>query len=289
MIDISGHLRDYRREIGFSDESKPLIINCCGYQKFMTENFSKSRPAGRLDYQLIYIYQGQGTFWTNGKSEKISSGNIVLFKPNEPQIYSYSFKDSPVIYWIHFTGNSVKELLSEFHIQSCYIGEHSLLKNLFQEIIMELQLKKTGFETIINATFQKLVATVYRYQTNQSDQCKINFLLDSLIIRLNQSYRENWTVKSMAEYCNLSESYFAHYFKEIMKMTPMQYLTNLRITKAKDFLLESDLSITNIASLLGYDDSLYFSRVFKKHTGYSPSSYQKNQLKIESYELPKYK
>ena len=59
MIDISGHLRDYRREIGFSDESKPLIINCCGYQKFMTENFSKSRPTGRLDYQLIYIYQGQ--------------------------------------------------------------------------------------------------------------------------------------------------------------------------------------------------------------------------------------
>lgn len=281
MIDISGHLRDVRREIGFEDRTKSFLINCCGYQKFTTQNFSRTRSLGRLDYQLIYIFSGSGIFVLNGKEEVISAGHLLLYPPHVPQIYSYFYKDKPEVYWIHFTGNSVDQILEKFQIHSGHIGIHLQLKNLFQEIIMELQLKKTCFDAVTEALFTKMLALIHRSQTDSKMDSKVGFQLDRLIIFLNQTYQNAWTVKDMAEFCSLSESYFSHHFKEIVGIPPMQYLTELRILKAKDLLLGDDLSISSVASLLGYEDPLYFSKVFKKTTGISPRNYQKNQLRTE--------
>ena len=59
-----------------------------------------------------------------------------------------------------------------------------------------------------------------------------------------------------------------------MKITPMQYILSLRISAAKRYLDSTNKSIAEIASAVGYDNPLYFSRIFKKHTGYSPSEYK---------------
>ena len=59
-----------------------------------------------------------------------------------------------------------------------------------------------------------------------------------------------------------------------MGMTPMQYITFLRITRAKELLRSTDYSIQEISSMVGYENPLYFSRIFKKQTGYSPSEYR---------------
>lgn len=67
----------------------------------------------------------------------------------------------------------------------------------------------------------------------------------------------------MADYCKLSQSSFSHMFKDRMGMSPMHYLNYQRIEKAKDFLLSNSMTISNISRLVGFDDPLYFSRVFK--------------------------
>jgi AraC-like DNA-binding protein len=79
----------------------------------------------------------------------------------------------------------------------------------------------------------------------------------------------------MADFCNLSEGYFSHHFKESVGIAPIKYLTNLRMEKAKFLLSESDLSVSAIAWSLGYGDLLYFSRIFKKIVGESPTIYRK--------------
>ena len=63
-------------------------------------------------------------------------------------------------------------------------------------------------------------------------------------------------------------------FKKINKVTPAQYLINLRITNAVELLIGSNKNITEIANAVGIEDSLYFSRLFKRHTGVSPSDYR---------------
>lgn len=74
----------------------------------------------------------------------------------------------------------------------------------------------------------------------------------------------------------ISKSYFSHTFRKRMGVSPVQYLNTQRIEKAKEFLLSNSMSISTIARLVGFDDPLYFSRVFKKHTGIAPQMfYQK--------------
>ena len=62
MINVSGHLRNERRVTGFADDSVSLSVNCCGMQVFKTKDYSQNRFAGRVDYQLIYVYKGANHF-----------------------------------------------------------------------------------------------------------------------------------------------------------------------------------------------------------------------------------
>ena len=72
MINVSGHLRNERRATGFEDLSTALTVNCCGMQIFKTKDYKQNRAAGRVDYQLIYIYKGAGHYYIHG------SGNLSV-------------------------------------------------------------------------------------------------------------------------------------------------------------------------------------------------------------------
>lgn len=273
MINISGHLRNIRKATGFSDSDNPVIVNCCGKQVFKTKNYQHERPNGRLDYQIIYIYEGSGHFFLNDQWTTLSAGNIILYRPEEPQHYAYYADDKPEIYWIHFTGTDCEHLLKKYAIQNCYIGENNSLKLLFQDIITELQLKKTVFDDIVINDFLKILAIICRSHQQLLTPSENNFSIDRLIIQLNQRYMDDWTVTSMADYCKLSESYFAHTFKNRMQISPMRFLNELRIEKAKELLSSNNMSIATAASLVGFEDPLYFSRVFKKMTGIAPQNF----------------
>lgn len=83
MINVSGHLRNERRATGFEDLSTALTVNCCGMQIFKTKDYKQNRAAGRVDYQLIYIYKGAGHYYIHGKWKSLSAGNVLLFRPKE--------------------------------------------------------------------------------------------------------------------------------------------------------------------------------------------------------------
>ena len=190
--------------------------------------------------------------------------------------YSYYAKEKPEIYWIHFTGNECENILKQYDIKNCYIGERLYLKLLFQDIITELQLKKISYEDIVLHNFYILLCFIHRSFYSISRPLDNDFSFDRLLLELNSKYANKWSVASMADYCKLSQSSFSHMFKDRMGMSPMHYLNYQRIEKAKDFLLSNSMTISNISRLVGFDDPLYFSRVFKKYTGASPQAYYQN-------------
>jgi len=273
MVNICGHLRNKRRITGFYDDSVPLLINCCGKQIFQTQDYFLKRENGRLDYQLIYIYKGAGHFCIDGEWKKLAAGSIVLFRPSVPQFYSYYAQDKPEVYWIHFTGNQCEQILERYAVGTCYIGENFSVKLLFQYIITELQLKKPYYEDVILENFYILLAKIHRSFDQTLHHSENDFSLDRLIREINSKYMENWTVASMADFCKLSESYFSHTFKQRMGVPPMQFLNNLRMEKAKEFLTANSMSVATVARLVGYEDPLYFSRVFRKCTGVAPHKF----------------
>ena len=78
MINVSGHLRNERRVIGFVDETVPLAVNCCGMQILKRKTTLRTVPWDGADYQLIYVYKGIGHYFLNGKWNSITAGNILL-------------------------------------------------------------------------------------------------------------------------------------------------------------------------------------------------------------------
>lgn len=99
-------------------------------------------------------------------------------------------------------------------------------------------------------------------------------LIESVLQYLQEHYQENITLNSLSEYFFVTPTYLSKKFKEKSNITLSQYLENVRIDAAKRMLRMSELSVSDIAIEVGYPDSNYFSRVFKKATALTPSDYR---------------
>lgn len=100
---------------------------------------------------------------------------------------------------------------------------------------------------------------------------------------MEQHFTEEIAVSELAELSGYSERQFLRLFHAIFRSTPNNYLTNLRIRRAKLLLVQTSLSVTDIAAQCGYADRNYFARLFKKHTDMTPTEFrtiEKGKLEI---------
>ncbi len=92
---------------------------------------------------------------------------------------------------------------------------------------------------------------------------------------IDNHYNQKLTLNKMAGISNMNPAYFCIKYKEIIGENYNEYLTKLRVEKAKQLLRDNNISISKIAVLVGYDDGRYFSKIFKKYAGTQPSNYKK--------------
>lgn len=102
--------------------------------------------------------------------------------------------------------------------------------------------------------------------------------INKVVEFINDNYSENHTIQYYANICNMERKYFITVFKKYTGESPQRYRTKLRIEKAKELLVNSDINNENIAYAVGYSDPLYFSRVFKKYTGVSPRVFREKNI-----------
>ena len=103
---------------------------------------------------------------------------------------------------------------------------------------------------------------------------------DSLFVNaisyIHENYHKKITIDELAKISHLSRSSFVHKFKEICKMTPLEYITKRRIESAEYMLLNTKFSLLDIAFKCGFYDAAHFFRTFSAYKGISPSAYRKN-------------
>lgn len=269
-------------DIDMEDLNKPLIVESCGvYRLIHMPSMVTIRPCGRQDYQLLYVAAGRAFFTFNEKEQEVTAGNMVLYRPGVPQQYSYYLKDSPEIYWIHFTGSEAETVLASHGFSdgiSCLrTGTDAEYQQLFLKIIWELQIQRPCFEDLLPLLFRHLLLIVKRHQIEAvSGTSRIKKEVRHAVQYFNENFPAQINIEDYAKSQNMSVCWFIRSFRQYTGMTPMQYITSVRISKAKDLLENTDYNIGEIASVVGYENPLYFSRIFTKTAGCSPSLYRKN-------------
>ena len=239
------------------------------------------RPQGRGDYQILYVSAGKGTFILDGVETVLPQGTAVLFRPGVPQIYSFHIEDRAEYYWCHFTGHDAEKLLEKCRIsreQNVFrIGTSSDYPMLFLQMIRELQLKREDYTGILELCLHHLLLLLHRDDGGHTNKEELLGFIDCSIGYLNRYYAENIKIMEYAQNHLVSPSWFTEHFKQATGCSPQQYLIQVRITNAMHLLATTEYSIAQVASAVGYANTQYFHRLFRKHTGMTPTEYRRRK------------
>ena len=277
----SGYLNNSRTD--FKDNSTPLVVGSCGTYRLKTRpKLPTYWQKGRRDYQILYVANGKTHFWFDGREEIVSADHMVLYKSEEIQKYVYYLEDNPEVFWIHFTGNDVKNILAYHGISLdehvFYCGVLPDYKALFRKIIQELQLCRYGYEDYIASLFNDILLLVDRQQHEQKKATgNVQEQIERAAAYFNENYNTKISIDDYAESLHISTNWFIHNFKQYAGMSPAQYILSLRMVNAQSLLERTTYNIKEISEIVGYENPLYFSRVFKKEMGKSPAQYRKLQ------------
>lgn len=282
----SGYLNNPRTD--FKDNSTPLVVGSCGTYRLKTRpKLPTYRQKGRRDYQILYVANGKTHFRFDGRKEIVSAGYMVLYKPEEIQKYVYYLEDNPEVFWIHFTGSDVKNILAYHGISLdehvFYCGVLPDYKALFRKIIQELQLCRYGYEDYIASLFNDILLLVDRQQHEQKKATgNVQEQIERAAAYFNENYNTKISIDDYAESLHISTNWFIHNFKQYAGMSPAQYILSLRMVNAQSLLERTTYNIKEISEIVGYENPLYFSRVFKKEIGKSPAQYRKEMIPTEA-------
>lgn len=271
--------------LDFKDKSKPLIVGSGGvYHLYTQSKLPTYRPKGRLDFQLLYISSGVAHFYFDDEEQDtiVTAGNMVIYRPREFQKYVYYGTDQTEVYWVHFTGRDVKNILRSYGIMDdmrvFYVGTSLEYERIFKRIISELQCCQSDYEEMLAMLLRHLFIAIHRRLTKQHI-LKNEYLdteMDIATRYFNNNYNKNISIDDYAASRGMSISWFIRNFKQYTGSTPMQYIVAIRITNAQMLLETTTYTIADIGYIVGYENPLYFSRIFHKQKGISPSEYRKS-------------
>lgn len=286
MLNFSGFLHDI--DVDENDTQNAFVLNCCGHYRLIERHeFSTVRPLGRSDYQLLYVAAGKMYFYSpNGTTLCARQGNAYLYAPFQPQSYRYFLKDAPDIYWMHFTGRDCASMLKKWGLQTDEIltpGHYEEYGNLFGHMIRELQLKKPCYAALSSAYAMQLLALFARNCVFPQTQSTASYhhLIAQAVEQMYAQYATPMEIKDYAALCNISIPWFIRAFRLTMGISPQQFMIRIRMGKARELLASSPYNISEIAAMVGYDNPLYFSRIFKKNVGVSPKEYRIQFLSLK--------
>ncbi len=274
MLNVSGYI-GVSSEIPVTGEGRPLVVSSCGHYKLIRQTeLHTVREQGRPDYQLLYVAAGVMTLRVSGQEQTVREGHAVLYLPGEPQDYRYRLADRPDIYWLHFAGERVPALLERLGLQERVLRAPARndYARLFETVIRELQFRQERFETMTALYCEELLTLLARHAAQPDSG--LHEQVEEAIQLFHTHYREPLQIAAYAREKGMSPCWFTRLFHRQTGISPQQYLTNVRIGKARELLATTGYTVGEVAELSGYANPLYFSRIFHRVTGLSPTAYR---------------
>lgn len=152
-------------------------------------------------------------------------------------------------------------------------------ERVFKRIIIELQRCQDNYEEMLTLLLRHLLIIFQRELTREHvlKNEYLNHEMNTAVTYFNENYNRDINIEEYATSKGMSVSWFIRNFKKFTGSTPMQFIVALRVNTAQVLLEATNYSINEISKIVGYDNQLYFSRLFHKLKGDSPRDYRKTR------------
>jgi len=239
------------------------------------------RKTGIPPVILIYCLQGKGFLCMGNKRHVIGQGHAVLIPGNTPHCYGSDDKDPWSVFWIHFDGMLKARVLeslgtTETH-PTLYVPDAERMRRVFEEVFACLKYHFSDAGLLaMSSELLRLLSHLKLHQGHTMPQRqRVENRVMNTIAFMEKHVDLPLKLGDLATHSGQSIPYYSKLFKERTNQSPMNYFIQIKIRKACELLDHTDYTIRQISESLGYDDPYYFSRLFKKVQGMSPSNYRK--------------
>ncbi|MBQ7879929.1 MAG: AraC family transcriptional regulator [Clostridia bacterium] len=267
-------------EVVFSADKSSNELSFYHYGKQVCPPSNSYGPTKRDYFLLHFVTSGKGVYTVGGKTFQVNKNEGFLIRPNEVTFYQADEKEPWEYYFVAFHGTAAPEIVEAVDWIDGYIikpqnyqSVRKIMKN-----IHSIKNPERWSEYMVLGELYILLATLIKESKRQKTDVVKYAKEDSLnkaIDYIKNNYDKGIQVADIAAYANMHRVSLYRLFKERLNISVEKYLQNYRMDKAVFMLLNSDSSITEIASNVGMTDYPHFCRQFKKYYGFTPTEYRK--------------
>jgi AraC-like DNA-binding protein len=255
------------------------------------------------ELEILYIIEGSMLLQIDLQSFIVNKGDIIIIPPNlihgasrcnNSPCKFYATVFHPSLISSAFNDAIQQKYLDPFFIKSSkqflYINksseEYDKTLHYITAIIETYYSKSFGFELLIKANILQMFYNIIQFHSIENNELKKDDILATVRIKkilafLEDNYQSPFSLSDWALSISLSKEQFCRIFKKHFKNTPIEYLINYRISKAVDLLIQSELSIIDIAFETGFESANYFTITFKNKMHTTPKEYRNNSKKLQ--------
>ena len=225
----------------------------------------------RKNHGIVLVTSGEKEYIFDDGTRLSATRNRVLYLP-EGMSYHVRVVAGGACYAINF---KIADPVS-FRPFSFETKVHAHLTDCFKTAVRAFESKPFGYRTICKAQLYEILATLKKEYGSKYMTRGMAEVIEPAVSYIHREYTNgNIPVAHLAALCGVSESYFRNIFRSVFGTSPLEYIKELKIARAKELLCSHLYTVSAVAMLSGYHDESYFSREFKKAVGVAPSEYSR--------------
>lgn len=231
--------------------------------------------------ELFYIVGGRGQFFIEDQCFPVDVNSLVIINPNV--IHTEASLNAQPLEYIVLGIDGIELANSEnSNGQFCMLDhfESVEISGCLRNILREMELKNTGYEDICQAYMEILIIRLMRSTSlsvpAEPQTISGNRQCAAVRRHIDVHFKEPLTLEQLAKEAHMNKFYLSHAFKREYGVSPINYMITKRIEESKYLLAETDLSLSQVAQMLGFSSPSYFSQVFRRTQNLSPMEYRQN-------------
>lgn len=239
-----------------------------------------STRSGLMSYLCFIVLDGEGSLMYEGRQYKLKQGDCVFIDCQKPYSHSTSEKLWSLA-WCHFYGSSMPLVYEKYKERGGLPIFHPDNVNVFKEILQQLYMLAGSSDYVrdmrINESLSVLLTLLMQESWNPDNSAVSKKRMELVSVKnyMDEHYVEKITLDDLEAQFFINKYYLLKIFKETYGVTISSYLISRRITRAKQLLRFTQMTIDEVGCAVGMDGAGYFSRMFKKSEGISPKEYRK--------------